>query len=62
MKKSELLRELGWNDELIKNYILDDDGFDYEEEPNISGDIFETNSMIITYNSDTSASNLIIDA
>ena len=52
-KKSELLKELGWNEELIQHFMIDDSDYSSEEEKELKTEVYETNSLTFTYNAGT---------
>lgn len=56
VKKSELLKELGWNEDLIQHFMIDDSIFSEHEESDLKTEMFETNSMTVTFNSENSGS------
>ena len=48
-KKSDLLKELGWTDDLIRHYMVEDMDFgDFGKEELIS-EVHDTNSMTVTF-------------
>ena len=49
-KKSELLKELGWSDDLIQHFMIDDSEYSNAEEKELETKMYETNSMTFTYN------------
>ena len=49
-KKSELLKELGWNEDLIQHFMIDDSVYSNAEEKELETEMYETNSMTFTYN------------
>ena len=51
MKKRDLLKEIGWNDELIKHFMVDDIPCETETEENMSIPVQDTSTMTFTYNS-----------
>lgn len=59
-KKSNLLKELGWNDALIRHFMVEDGEFvnQAKTEPKIG--IFETNSFIIDRDALTSGTTVFI--
>lgn len=50
-KKSELLKELGWNDELIRHFMVDDSYFIEKQDSTVNLKSFETNFITVTYES-----------
>ena len=49
-KKSELLKELGWSEDLIQHFMIDDSVYSNAEEKELETEMYETNSMTFTYN------------
>lgn len=52
--KVGLLQELGWNDELIKHFMIDDTEYLEQPEHELRADVFETNTFTLTCNAQNS--------
>lgn len=59
-KKSDLFKELGWDDQLIQHYMIEDCEFDEKEEQQLLAEISDTRSMTVTFNAENSGSNFIV--
>ncbi len=59
-KKSDLFKELGWDDQLIQHYMIEDFDFDEKEEQQLVAEISDTRSMTVTFNAENSGSNFIV--
>ena len=59
-KKSDLFKELGWDDQLIQHYMIEDSEFDEKEEQQLVAEISDTRSMTVTFNAENSGSNFIV--
>ncbi len=59
-KKSDLFKELGWDDQLIQHYMIEDFEFDEKEEQQLVAEISDTRSMTVTFNAENSGSNFIV--
>ena len=59
-QKSNLLKELGWDDALIKHYMVDES--EYVEIPHteLEVEIFDSNSLTINYNTLSSGTSAIL--
>lgn len=54
-KKVDLLKQLGWDDTLIKHFMINDSDYIEKTQSNNSHvEICDCNSIIITYNSELS--------
>lgn len=49
-KKSNLLKELGWDDALIKHFMIEDSEFVESPHTELETEVFDTNSLTISYN------------
>lgn len=61
--KSDLLKQLGWNDILIQHFMIDDS--DYAERKQTDDnhvEVFDSNSFTITYNAEISGTATIVRA
>ena len=59
-KKSDLFKELGWDDQLIQHYMIEDFEFDEKEEQQLVAEISDARSMTVTFNTENSGSNFIV--
>ena len=59
-KKSDLLKELGWNDELIQHYMIEDSESKNENHHPLEVEKFEANHMTIIYNAETAGSRVLL--
>ena len=57
--KKELLKELGWNDELIQHFMVDDSTYRVDQDLEYQNEVFETNTLTFTYNSQVSGQYVI---
>lgn len=59
-KKSELLKELGWNDDLIRHFMVED--LDYEEgmKPQLITEVFDSRSLKVTFSADNAGTNYTV--
>ena len=57
--KSDLLRQLGWDDTLIEHFLISDEYIEKTKE-DLLAEVFDTNSMTITYNAGLSGSSVKI--
>lgn len=48
--KKELLKELGWGEDLIQHFLVDDSKYIPDQEMEYHNEIFESNSLTFTYN------------
>jgi len=54
-KKSDLLKELGWSDDLIRHYMVEDmDAGDFGNDELIA-EVHDTHSMTVTFNAENPA-------
>lgn len=60
MKKSDLFKELGWNDQLIQHFMIKDTEFGDEEDQHLVVEVSDTRSMTVTFNAENSGSNYIV--
>lgn len=59
-KKSNLLKELGWNDALIRHFMVEDGEFVNQAKTEPKTEIFETNSFIMDRDVLTSGTTVFI--
>ncbi len=58
--KSDLLKELGWNDDLIRHFMVTESGeTDRQEEPAVV-EVFDSHSLTLTFNAGNSGSLYVI--
>lgn len=50
-KKSDLLKELGWDDNLISHYMIDDSILIQTQNEQPFFEVYESNTLTISYNS-----------
>lgn len=50
-KKSNLLKELGWDDRLISHFMIDDSEYNSNQSELPMVEVYESNTLTITYNS-----------
>ena len=56
MIKSDLFKELGWDDRLIQHFMIKDSvNVDNSEEPLLT-EVYDSHSMTVTFNSENSGS------
>ena len=48
-QKSNLLKELGWDDALIKHFMIEDSEFVEPPHTELKTEVFDTNSLTISY-------------
>lgn len=59
--KSDLLRQLGWDDSLIKHFLIDDTAYEEKDRDNEKEvEIVDSNSITITYNAESSGNAAIV--
>ena len=58
--KSELLKELGWNDTLIQHFMVDDSGENVGREEAYDVGVFDSRSLTLTINAEQSGSIYLI--
>ena len=51
-KKTDLLKELGWSDDLIRHFMVEDSEYLETTEPELVAEIFDSHSMRVTFNSE----------
>jgi len=60
-KKSDLLMMLGWSDELIRHFMVDDAGEVEQDNDNQIVEVYDTRTLMVDFNSSQSAgSNIIV--
>ena len=60
-KKSDLFKELGWDDQLIHHYMINDSEFDEKDDQQLIAEILDSRSMTVTFNAENSGSNLLFE-
>lgn len=60
-KKSQLLKELGWDDKLIKHYMVEDSEEDVNVEQELVAEVFDTHTMTVTFSAENNTSSFIIN-
>ena len=60
-KKSDLFRELGWDDLLIKHYMIDDSEVEGKEEQELVMEVSDSHSMTLTFSAENAASIYIVN-
>jgi len=59
-KKSNLLKELGWNDALIRHFMVEDGEFVNQAKTELKTEVFETSSFTMSYNALASGTTAIL--
>lgn len=59
-KKSSLLKELGWNDELIRHFMIDDVHKDEALEELSDAKVYDSHSITLTFNAEKTGSSFFI--
>ena len=59
-RKSDLLRGLGWDDNLIRHFMIEDSGYIESEDSPYIAEVYDSNSMTVTFNSENVGSNFIV--
>jgi len=59
-KKSNLLKELGWDEALIKHFMIEDSEFVESPHTELEAEVFDTNSLTISYNAFASGTSAIL--
>lgn len=59
--KSEMLKELGWSDELIGHFLISDDNETDTNEPELIPEIYDTHSLTVSFSAVNSSSASNID-
>ena len=59
-KKSDLLLMLGWNDDLVHHYLIDDADYNEDEEAPLVVEVYDSHSITVTFNTETSGSNFVV--
>ena len=49
-KKSNLLKELGWSDDLINHFMIEDNEYADQPQSELKTEVFDTNSLTISFN------------
>ena len=57
--KKDLLKELGWNKELIQHFMVDDSTYHKDQELEYQNEVFESNTLTFTYNAQVSGQYVI---
>ena len=60
-KKSDLFKELGWDDQLIKHFLIEDSDFDENEDHQLIAEVSDSHSMTITFSAENSGSNYTVN-
>ena len=59
-KKSDLLKELGWNEKLIRHYMIEDSDYSKDEDLQLITEVYDSHSMIVTFSADNPMSNFVV--
>lgn len=59
-RKSELFKELGWDDQLIKHFMIEEAESDDKEERELIAEVSDSRSMTVTFSAENSGSNYIV--
>ena len=59
-KKSDLFKELGWDDKLIQHFLIEDSEYDDKEEKQLVAEVSDLRSMTVTFNAENSGSNFTV--
>ena len=59
-QKSNLLKELGWDEALIKHFMVDDSDLIEHPQQELKTELFDTNTFTINYNTISSGSTVIL--
>ncbi len=57
--KTNLLKELGWSDELIQHFMIEDCEYSDDKELELQTKVYESNSLTFTYNAPVSGQYVI---
>lgn len=60
IKKNDLLKELGWDDQLIQHFMIENSEFDETDEKTKLVDVSDSCSMTLTLNAENAGTNFII--
>lgn len=60
-QKSNLLKELGWDDALIKHFMIEDSEFVEPPHAELKTEVFDTNSLTISYNAFASGTSAVLE-
>lgn len=60
--KSDLLKELGWTEELIQHYFIDDSDFSDQPTDNLTPSIFDSNTYTVVCRAETSGNQIVVSA
>jgi hypothetical protein len=55
-----LLKELGWNDDLIRHFMVTDSGETDRQEDQTVVEVFDSHSMMLTFNAENSGSLYVV--
>lgn len=61
-QKTNLLKELGWDDALIKHFMIEDSELISEPQEELKTEVSDTNSLFINYNAHSSGTALILES
>lgn len=61
-RKSDLLKELGWDDKLIQHFMIEDSVYDNKDENQLVAEVSDSRSMTVTFNAENSRSIFIVGA
>ncbi len=60
--KTNLLKEIGWDDALVRHFLIEDNDYSEKKEPELQTEIYESNSLTFTYDAQVSGQYIIRQA
>ena len=58
--KKHLLKDLGWSDEIIRHFMIDDSEYTDTDEPELVATVYDTSSFIVNSNQKISGNAVIV--
>lgn len=58
--RTDLLKEIGWTDELIQHFLVDDSDLFEQRPDDLSPNVFDTNTYTVVCNAVTSGNQMIV--
>lgn len=59
-KKSDLLKQLGWNNQLIQHFMVVDTEYTNNENNQLKVEVYDSSSLKVSLNSEKSGSTILI--
>ena len=59
-KKTDLLKELGWDDKLIQHYMVEDSIDDRSVDQELVAEVFDTHTMTVTFYAENNSSRFVV--